>query len=152
MQDPNGDTGVPPGPPWRVLVADDDGSFRRLVRRLMAEDPAFEVVGEAADGVEAVELAARLQPHCVILDMKMPVMDGRAALRLIRRRCPQTDVIGLSGLDWSASGRDAPDAMLEKERDTWMQMLPVLVETLATNRQASLSSGGLSRTGPGGGE
>ena len=64
------------GPPWRVLLADDDASFRRVLRVLLEDSPTFAVVGEAEDGAQAVDLAVALQPHSVILDMRMPVMDG----------------------------------------------------------------------------
>lgn len=122
------------GPPWRVVVADDDASFRQLVRMLMEDDSTFEVVGEASDGQEAVDLASSLQPHCVILDMKMPVMDGDTALAMIKDSCPHTDVIALSGGPWTARVGPPPDAALEKGGGRWMEMLPVLVEMLATNR------------------
>ena len=122
--------------PWRVLIADDDASFRRVVRVLLEDDPDFEVVGEAADGGEAVQLAEQLQPDSVILDWRMPVMDGDAALAEIKRRCPNTDVIALSTMPWITSGGPAPDAALEKGGDIWTEMLPPLVATLGSDRRA----------------
>lgn len=127
------ETSVPGvGPrPWTILVADDDPSFRKVVRDLL-EEALFEVVGEAVDGAEAVRLAEDLQPDCVILDMKMPVMDGESALAGIKASCPHTDVIALSTLEWETRIGPAPDAALTKDS---MEMLPVLIETLAADRQ-----------------
>ena len=122
--------------PWRVVIADDDSYFRRMVRMLLEDDPDFEVVGEAGDGRAAVEMADRLQPDSVILDMRMPVMDGHAALAQIKRLCPDTDVIALSALAWVSGAGPAPDAALEKGQDAWMQMLPALVATLGSDRRA----------------
>ena len=116
-----------------VLLVDDDSSFRRVVRNLL-EEALFDVVAEAADGAEAVRLAEQLQPDCVILDLKMPVMDGDAALAQIKASCPNTDVIALSTLEWQTRVGPAPDAALTKDS---IEMLPVLIETLAADRQDS---------------
>ncbi|HEU4973503.1 MAG TPA: response regulator transcription factor [Baekduia sp.] len=82
--------------PIRVLLCDDVEAFRALMRSSLADDPAIEVVGEAADGVEGVEAAAALQPDVVLLDMSMPRMDGLEAIPRIRRTAPRTTIIGLS--------------------------------------------------------
>ena len=129
----------------RIVLADDDQSFRRLVRTLFAGEEGFEVVGEAGDGREVVRLAGELQPDCVILDMKMPVLDGDAALAQIREQCPHTDVIALSGLEWVTRIGPAPDAALVKGSDAWMEVLPVLVETLALNRRLERPAAKLGR-------
>lgn len=82
--------------PIRVLLCDDVEAFRALMRSTLEDDPAIEVVGEAADGVEGVEAAAELQPDVVLLDMSMPRMDGLEAIPRLRRRAPRTSIIGLS--------------------------------------------------------
>jgi DNA-binding NarL/FixJ family response regulator len=82
--------------PIRVLLCDDAEGFRALMRSSLAEDPAIEIVGEAADGVAGVEATAELQPDVVLLDMSMPVCDGLEAIPRIRRRAPSTSIIGLS--------------------------------------------------------
>ncbi|HUZ43862.1 MAG TPA: response regulator transcription factor [Acidimicrobiales bacterium] len=128
------------GPPWRVLLADDDASFRRMLRILLEDSPTFEVVGEAGDGAEAVELAIALQPHTVILDMTMPVMDGDSALALIKTSCPHTDVIALSADAWESKKGPPPDAALEKGTGAWMDKLPTLIELLAMDRTLPASS------------
>jgi DNA-binding NarL/FixJ family response regulator len=67
----------------RVLIADDQAVVRSGLRRIMASDPEFEVVGEAVDGVAAVDAAARLAPQVVLMDIRMPRLDGLAATRRI---------------------------------------------------------------------
>ena len=79
-----------------LVLADDNPTVRELLR-LYAERGGVEVVGEAADGREAVELADRLAPDAVILDDDMPVMRGLAALPLLRRRAPHTVAVMYSG-------------------------------------------------------
>jgi DNA-binding NarL/FixJ family response regulator len=84
--------------PIRVLLCDDAEGFRALMRSSLADDPAIEVVGEAADGVAGVEASADLQPDVVLLDMSMPRMGGMQAIPELRRRAPGTSIIGLSSL------------------------------------------------------
>lgn len=69
----------------RVLIADDQALLRGSFRLLVDSTPGMEVVGEASDGAAAVELARRLNPHVVVMDLRMPVMDGIAATRHICR-------------------------------------------------------------------
>lgn len=64
----------------RVLVVDDHPDVRLLVRRMLTQGDGFEVVGEAGDGVEAIEAASTLQPHVILLDLAMPRMTGHEAL------------------------------------------------------------------------
>ncbi len=68
-------------PSVRILIADDHALFREGLRRLLEAEPDFQVVGEAADGLEAVTLAQRLQPDVVLLDLAMPRRPGLEALR-----------------------------------------------------------------------
>ncbi|MFI0406060.1 response regulator [Actinomadura sp. 3N508] len=78
------DAGRPgPGPAVRVLIADGDPAGRRTLRSLLAPVADVEVVGEAADGVEAVDLAGRTLPDVVLMDLDMPQMGGTAAIRRI---------------------------------------------------------------------
>ncbi|NOZ27844.1 MAG: response regulator [Chloroflexi bacterium] len=73
--------------PLRILIADDE-SIRVLSLRVQLQNLGYQVVGEAANGREAVELARRLQPDLVIMDIKMPVMDGIEAAEVITRERP----------------------------------------------------------------
>jgi signal transduction histidine kinase len=81
----------------RVVLADDTEDVRHLVRVLLERAGGFEVVGEAADGVEVVEAAGRLQPDLVVLDLAMPAMDGLQALPRILKEAPHAKVVVLSG-------------------------------------------------------
>ncbi len=74
--------------PIRVLVAEDSLSVRKRLVEVLREDPDLEVVGEAADGKQAIELCQRLRPDVVTLDMMMPVMTGVAATEYIMAYCP----------------------------------------------------------------
>jgi PAS domain S-box-containing protein len=83
----------------RILVVDDNRVLRTLLRAQLGQIDGCEVVGEAADGEEAVTLAAALQPGIVLLDLSMPRMDGLQALPLILDAAPGTRVVVLSGFD-----------------------------------------------------
>ena len=76
-----------------LLIADDDPGFRRSLRRVLERDPDTEVIGEAADGKEAVRLARALHPGIVLMDIGMPQMNGLEALRLTKEAWPDTKVI-----------------------------------------------------------
>lgn len=80
----------------KVLLADDEAMIRAGVRAILAADPDVEVVAEAADGAEAVELARRHRPQVALLDIRMPRLDGLAAAAEIRRTVPDTAVVILT--------------------------------------------------------
>ena len=76
-----------------VLLVDDSEDVREVLRLLVAADGRLEVVGEAVNGREGVEMAERLQPDAIILDVAMPVMTGLEALPLLRERAPRSMVV-----------------------------------------------------------
>ena len=82
----------------RILLADDHSVVRQGLRMFLSLDPEFEVVGEAADGAQALKMARELQPDVVLMDMLMPVMDGITATGHIRRELPDTEVIALTSV------------------------------------------------------
>jgi DNA-binding NarL/FixJ family response regulator len=88
--------GVEPRPRARVIIADDHGLTRAGLRALLADAPEFEVVGEAANGNEAVSLCGHLRPELVLMDLRMPDMDGLEATRAIKQISPETKVLILS--------------------------------------------------------
>ena len=85
----------PAAPAPRVLLVDDNRGFRNELR-LLLEDCGIEVVAEGENGQEAVELATRTDADVVLMDLRMPVMDGLQAARALRDRVPSLPVIILS--------------------------------------------------------
>ncbi|CAI6082859.1 response regulator transcription factor [Cohnella sp. JJ-181] len=82
--------------PVRIVIAEDHPMFRSGMRGLLATTDDLEVVGEAADGEEAVRVAGELLPALVLMDIRMPGLNGIEATRLIRERHPGTEVLVLS--------------------------------------------------------
>lgn len=80
----------------RVMIVDDHHMVREGLKTFLSTHDDLEVVGEAADGAEAVELCPRVQPDVVLMDMVMPVMDGATATASIRTACPGIQVIALT--------------------------------------------------------
>jgi DNA-binding NarL/FixJ family response regulator len=80
----------------RVLIADDHVHSRCGLRVLLATSPEVEVVGEAADGQEALHLVEAYQPDVVLMDVRMPVLNGLEAARIIKNRWPEVKVILLT--------------------------------------------------------
>ncbi len=86
----------------RVLIADDDSLVRRGLRAILGREKDVQVVGEARNGQEGVDLAERLTPDIVLMDVKMPIMDGLEATRQIRSRGnrPLVLILAMSCDDW----------------------------------------------------
>src|SRR3989442_4959571 len=93
----------------RVMVADDDKDVREAIAQLIATEASFDLVGEAGNAEEAVELATRLRPDVALLDVRMPGGGGPRATRSIRRSSPRTQVVALSAHD---------------DRETVLEMIP----------------------------
>ena len=90
----------------RLVIADDHPLFRAAIRQMLGEWPGLVVVGEAGDGREAVKLSQRLRPDLVLMDLRMPKMDGFEATREIKRESPSTVVLVLTALG-------EPESLLE---------------------------------------
>jgi two-component system response regulator NreC len=80
----------------RILVADDHQVVREGLRVIVEREPGWKVCGEAGNGKEAIELAEKMKPEAVILDLKMPETDSLEAIKQIKRVLPQTEVLALS--------------------------------------------------------
>lgn len=96
----------------RVLIADDRSRSRRGLRALLTTHPGIEVIGEVGDGREALRLVEERRPDAVLMDAKMPALDGVTATRLIKERWPEVKVIiltmyGSRRTDALDSGADA---------------------------------------------
>jgi DNA-binding NarL/FixJ family response regulator len=82
--------------PIRILLVDDQPLFRRAIATLIGEQPDFQVIGEAENGLEAVEKAHELNPDLLVMDVEMPVMNGVEAVRLVRDQMPAIKVVMLT--------------------------------------------------------
>jgi DNA-binding NarL/FixJ family response regulator len=94
----------------RVLVVDDHKVVRKGLRIFISVNDDLEFVGEAANGEEAIEQTAALQPDVVLMDLKMPVMDGPTAIEHIRERFPDVQVVALTSFEDESLARRALEA------------------------------------------
>ncbi len=115
--------------PIRVLVVDDSGFFRRRVKAMLESDPRLEVIGEAADGAEAVALASKLRPDVITMDIEMPVMDGITATRRIMQSTPRPILM------FSSLTTDGAKATLDALDAGAVDYLPKKFEDISTNRE-----------------
>lgn len=78
--------------PKRLLIADDDPTVRGVIRTFVEAD-GYEVCGEAADGVEAIDRAAKLKPDLIVLDLAMPRLNGAEAASILRQAMPKVPIL-----------------------------------------------------------
>lgn len=102
----------------RAIIVDDNEDIRLLLRMELERDGRFEVLGEAADGLQGIMLAERTQPDVIILDLAMPVMDGLQALPELKRVCPSSKIVVLSAFSATMVAEEAlacgADTYIEK--------------------------------------
>lgn len=84
--------------PVRILIVDDHSVVRQGLRMFLGLEPTFEIVGEAADGLEALEKVKELIPDVVLMDLLMPVMDGITAIARIKGEFPEVEAIALTSV------------------------------------------------------
>jgi DNA-binding NarL/FixJ family response regulator len=89
--------------PIRILIVDDHSVVRQGLRMFLSLDSELEVIGEAGNGQEAIEMVKKNQPDVVLMDLLMPVMDGISATQVIRRDYPDSEVIALTSVLEDAS-------------------------------------------------
>jgi DNA-binding NarL/FixJ family response regulator len=120
----------------RILLVDDHSVVRQGLRLFLKYDPELEVVGEAADGAEALRLARELKPDVVLMDLLMPVMDGIAATAAIRRELPETEVLALTSVleDASVVGAVRAGAIGYLLKDTQAEALCQAIKAAAAGQ------------------
>ena len=119
---------TPEPKPLRVLIADDHRLFAEALEAILATDARIEVVGQAADGEEAIELARSLDPDVVLMDVSMPVLDGFEATREIRAASEDVRVLMLTG----SNSRDDVDRSREAGASGYVTKDRIASELVAT--------------------
>ncbi len=99
--------------PIRVLVVDDHALFRRGLQMVLEQEPDIEVVAEASDGAEAVVEASEETPDIVLMDVRMPKLDGLEAARLYRARGGKTPIVALTANAFEEDRRECRDAGMD---------------------------------------
>jgi two-component system, NarL family, response regulator LiaR len=120
----------------RVLITDDHSVVRQGLRMFLSLDPELEVVGEAANGEEALRMARELLPDVVLMDLVMPVMDGISATGAIRSELPDVEVIALTSVleDASVTGAVKAGAIGYLMKDTEAEELGRAIKAAAEGR------------------
>jgi DNA-binding NarL/FixJ family response regulator len=119
------------GPPVRVLIADDDAAFLESLQPLIEHQPELTVVGRAANGLVAIELADALAPDAVVIDLHMPLVDGVTAVARLRKDHPNLCLIALTGDPATELHRAVTDAGADA-----VLLKDDLVDTLVTRLAA----------------
>ena len=120
----------------RILITDDHGVVRQGLRMFLSLDPEMEVVGEAANGREALAMARELQPDVILMDLLMPVMDGISATEAIRKELPEVEVVALTSVleDASVTGAVRAGAIGYLLKDTDSDELSRAIKAAAEGR------------------
>ena len=120
----------------RVLITDDHGVVRQGLRMFLSLDPDIEVVGEAENGEEALNMARELHPDVILMDLLMPVMDGIEATEAIRAELPEVEVVALTSVleDVSVTGAVKAGAIGYLLKDTQAEELHRAIRGAAEGR------------------
>jgi NarL family two-component system response regulator LiaR len=120
----------------QILIVDDHSVVRQGLRMFLSLDPELEVVGEASNGAEGLQLARELRPHVVLMDLLMPVMDGVAATAAIRSELPEVEVVALTSIleDTSVFGAIRAGAIGYLLKDTEAEELCRAIKSAAAGQ------------------
>ncbi len=135
---------TPFGRKIRLLLADDHAVVRDGLVRLIQAHADMEVVGQAADGQQAVDLARKLQPDMIIMDVNMPALDGKEATRRILARRPEVNVIGLSMF----TEPDVAEAMISAGASAYLAKTSPPEALVAAIRECAAKAAGQPTTTP----
>ena len=133
----------------RLLIADDHALVRSGLRSMLQREPGIEIVGEARNGREAVELCRSLRPDLVLMDVRMPEMDGLAATRTIKRERPETRVLMVTmheNRDYMLEATKAGAAgyvLKDASRNELLSTVRRVVDAEPSNSQAAQSGHGV---------
>jgi DNA-binding NarL/FixJ family response regulator len=127
---------------FTILIADDDELMRGMLREYLSHDPTLKVVAETANGSEAVALAKQHHPDIVLMDLSLEGIDGLQATKLIKKHCPNTEIIILTSYEFAdlrERARESPQlvqssAFLGKHQIS-TQLLPVINSLTAGRKQ-----------------
>lgn len=136
----------------RILLVDDNSATRRAIRSLVSSHPDWELCGEAADGLEAIEKARQARPDAILMDVSMPRMNGLDATRIIRQALPSTKVIIVSTNDAAVVRQQAAacGAWAGITKDALARdLLPCIQKILSASAAAPLQEEGLTGYFPG---
>jgi DNA-binding NarL/FixJ family response regulator len=130
----------------RVLIADDHSVVREGLKMFLGLDDELEIVGEATNGAQALELARELRPDVVLMDLLMPVMDGIAATAAVRKELPEVEVVAVTSVleDASVVGAIRAGAIGYLLKDARADELHQAIRA-AANGQVQLSTQAASR-------
>src|SRR5271166_1349858 len=123
-----------------ILIVDDHEILRRGVRSLLSSRPDWEICGEAADGIDAIEKARILKPSLVLMDISMPRMDGLEATRVLRRELPDSKVIILSQNDPEVAHRQSLEvgaAAFVSKSALAENLLPAIAAVIENNKEGA---------------
>ena len=118
---------------FRILIVDDSTFFRRRITQILQEDPELVVVGEAKDGMEAINLVKQLKPDVVTMDVEMPVMDGISAVKQIMAQCPVPIIM------FSSLTQEGAQATLNALDAGALDFLPKRFEDIALNKKEAVA-------------
>jgi DNA-binding NarL/FixJ family response regulator len=113
----------------KVFIVDDDPEFRRFLKEFLSDQPGLKIVGEAADGKQALEKVKKIKPDLVLLDIRMPGMDGFSASRLLKRRMPDLQIIILTIFDnpkYQVSAKDSGAFGYVMKSNSILDLMPAI--------------------------